>query len=84
MSIISDWVRVAEIFGIEYSSQEKERDRYRRNQSRQFTPDKETKLYLQPRGHVTTSVKVQLTVLVAKATLEIEIEKSIFRNLRKF
>ena len=72
MSIISDWVRVAEIFGIEYSSQE--RDRYRRNQSRQFTPDKETKLYLQPRGHVTTSLKVQLTVLVAKATLEIELE----------
>ena len=76
MSIISDWVRVAEIFGIEYSSKEKERerDRYRRNQSRQFTPDKETKLYLQPRGHVTTSLKVQLTVLVAKATLEIELE----------
>ena len=29
-----------------------------RKQSRLYRPDKKTKLYLEPRGHITTSVKV--------------------------
>ena len=32
-----------------------------RKQSRLYRPDKKTKLYLEPRGHITTSVKVRLS-----------------------